>query len=84
MQRNYQRWDWGQPDVADWKCSECGTSATNAVHLDRDGVERRGPYNARQVTCSRKCADIRKLRLQDERRELARQLAKSPQAGRSR
>ena len=77
MKRNFQRWSWEDEDGAAWKCSECGASAEQAVHIDQvHGAARSNPYNRRQLVCGPECALSRKSRRQQERRELTRQAPK--------
>jgi hypothetical protein len=77
MKGNFQRWTWEDEDGVAWKCSECGATAKQAVHIDRvHGAARSNPYNLRQLVCGPECALTRKNRLQQERRALTQQAKK--------
>lgn len=69
MQRNFQRWTWNDGEGRQWRCSECGAKAHQAIHVDAEGTERPSPYNRAQQTCSPACALARKTSRQRQRRE---------------
>lgn len=78
MKRNFQRWSWREKDARRWRCSECGRTAEDAIHVDANGDERPNPYNMRQTTCSPACALARKSKRQQARRAQKRAQERRP------